>query len=116
MLLTISTTHRPATDLGYLLHKNPGRHHQAGLSFGTAHVYFPAATDELCCAAMQVDVDPVGLVRDRRGPAGSGFALAQYVNDRPYAASSFLSVAMGKSAYMARSRSSRGRCPATGSR
>ena len=96
MLLTISTTHRPATDLGYLLHKNPGRHHQAGLSFGTAHVYFPAATDELCCAAMQVDVDPVGLVRDRRGPAGSGFALAQYVNDRPYAASSFLSVAMGK--------------------
>ena len=24
MLLTITTTHRPATDLGYLLHKHPG--------------------------------------------------------------------------------------------
>ncbi|MGO9078806.1 MAG: 3' terminal RNA ribose 2'-O-methyltransferase Hen1 [Streptosporangiaceae bacterium] len=96
MLLTISTTHQPATDLGYLLHKNPGRHHQAELSFGTAHVYFPEATAERCCAALQVDVDPVGLVRHRRGPSGTGFALAQYVNDRPYAASSFLSVAIGR--------------------
>ncbi len=96
MLLTISTTHRPATDLGYLLHKNPGRHHLAELSFGTAHVYYPEAGDERCCAALQVDIDPVGLVAGRRGPAGTTFALAQYVNDRPYAASSFLSVAIGK--------------------
>ena len=96
MLLTISTTHQPATDLGYLLHKNPGRHHVAELSFGTAHVYYPEAADDRCCAAVQVDIDQVGLVRDRRGPAGNQFALAQYVNDRPYAASSFLSVAIGK--------------------
>lgn len=96
MLLTISTTHRPATDLGYLLHKNPARHQLAELSFGTAHVYYPEADDERCCAAVQVDIDPVGLVRDRRGPAGTGFALAQYVNDRPYAASSFLSAAIAK--------------------
>jgi 3' terminal RNA ribose 2'-O-methyltransferase Hen1 len=96
VLLTISTTYRPATDLGYLLHKNPGRHHVAELSFGTAHVYYPEAGDERCCAAVQVDIDPVGLVAGRRGPAGTRFALAQYVNDRPYAASSFLSVAIGK--------------------
>jgi 3' terminal RNA ribose 2'-O-methyltransferase Hen1 len=96
MLLTISTTRRPATDLGYLLHKNPGRHHVAELSFGTAHVYYPEAGDERCCAALQVDIDPVGLVAGRRGPGGTTFALAQYVNDRPYAASSFLSVAIGK--------------------
>jgi hypothetical protein len=25
MLLTITTTHEPASDLGYLLHKNPAR-------------------------------------------------------------------------------------------
>jgi 3' terminal RNA ribose 2'-O-methyltransferase Hen1 len=96
VLLTISTTHRPATDLGYLLHKNPGRHQMAELSFGTAHVYYPEAGQERCCAAVQVDVDPVGLVRGRHGSAGSGLTLAQYVNDRPYAASSFLSVAIGK--------------------
>ena len=38
----------------------------------------------------------MGLVRNRRGPAGEGRSLEQYVNDRPYAASSFLSVAIGR--------------------
>ncbi len=99
MLLTISTTHRPATDLGFLLHKNPGRHHVAELGFGTAHVVYPEATEERCSAGVLVDVDPVGLVRGSRGtrtPAASRFALAHYVNDRPYVASSFLSVALGR--------------------
>jgi 3' terminal RNA ribose 2'-O-methyltransferase Hen1 len=98
VLLTISTTHRPATDLGFLLHKNPGRHHVAELSFGTAHVVYPEASDERCSAAVLVDVDPVGLVRDQRGSrsAVSRFALGHYVNDRPYVASSFLSVALGR--------------------
>jgi 3' terminal RNA ribose 2'-O-methyltransferase Hen1 len=96
MLLTISTTYRPATDLGFLLHKNPGRVHVAELGFGTARVVFPEAAEERCSAAVLVDVDPVGLVRDRRHPAASRFALAPYVNDRPYAASSFLSVALGR--------------------
>ncbi len=96
MLLTISTTHRPATDLGFLLHKNPGRQHVAELGFGTARVVFPEASDQRCEAAVLVDVDPVGLVRDRRRAAASRFALAHYVNDRPYVASSFLSVAIGR--------------------
>jgi 2-polyprenyl-3-methyl-5-hydroxy-6-metoxy-1,4-benzoquinol methylase len=96
VLLTISTTHRPATDLGFLLHKHPGRHHVAELSFGTAHVVFPEAADDRCSAAVLVEVDPVGLVRNSRGPAASRFALARYVNDRPYVASSFLSVALGR--------------------
>jgi len=94
LLLTIATTHQPATDLGFLLHKNPAGRHVTQLSFGTASVVFPAASAQLCTAALLVDVDPVGLVRAGRG-AGR-FALAQYVNDRPYAASSFLSVAVGK--------------------
>src|SRR6266540_2480191 len=96
MLLTITTTHAPATDLGYLLHKNPARAQSFDLSFGRAHVFYPEALADRCTAALLLDVDPVGLVRNRRGPAGEGQLLEQYVNDRPYVASSFLSVAIAQ--------------------
>ena len=96
MLLTLTTTHRPATDLGYLLHKNPARPQAFELSFGRAHVFYPEAAEDRCTAALLLEVDPVGLVRNRRGPPGEGFALEQYVNDRPYVASSFLSVAIAQ--------------------
>lgn len=96
MLLTISTTHQPATDLGFLLHKNPDRAHVVEMSFGKVHVVYPEATFEQCSAALLVEVDPIGLVRDRKGPKGNDFVLASYVNDRPYAASSFLAVAINK--------------------
>lgn len=95
MLLSITTTHAPATDLGYLLHKNPFKAQEFGLTFGRAHVFYPEARSERCTATLLVDVDPVALVRNRRGPAGEGGLLDQYVNDRPYVASSFLSVAIG---------------------
>jgi len=93
MLLTITTTHRPATDLGYLLHKNPGRIQTFSLSFGEAHIFYPEATEERCTAALLLDVDPVSLVR---GKAHENRPLEQYVNDRPYVASSFMSVALGR--------------------
>ena len=93
MLLTITSTHRPATDLGYLLHKNPARLHSFELSFGKAHVFYPEAGEERCTAALLLDVDPVALVRGRHGQRDAG-TLEQYVNDRPYALTSFLSVAM----------------------
>ncbi len=96
MLLTITTTHQPATDLGYLLHKNPARLHSFALSFGEAHVFYPVATAARCTVALLLDVDPVGLVRNRKGPSGEGGTLDQYVNDRPYVASSFLSVAISR--------------------
>jgi len=92
VLLTLSTTHSPATDLGFLLHKHPERVQSFSLPFGEAHVFYPEATDERCTAALLLDVDPVGLVR--RGRGVSNFALAEYVNDRPYVASSFMSVAL----------------------
>jgi 3' terminal RNA ribose 2'-O-methyltransferase Hen1 len=95
MLLTISTSHQPATDLGYLLHKNPARLQTEELSFGTGYVFYPEASTEHCTAALLIEIDPVALVRGR-GPAGEGGQLEQYVNDRPYAANSFLSVAMGR--------------------
>jgi hypothetical protein len=95
MLLTISTTHQPATDLGYLLHKNPARLQTEELSFGKAYVFYPDASVDRCTAALLVEIDPVALVRGRE-PAGEGGQLEQCVNDRPYAANSFLSVAMGR--------------------
>jgi 3' terminal RNA ribose 2'-O-methyltransferase Hen1 len=91
MLLTITTTHRPATDLGFLLHKNPGRVHDFELPFGKAYVFYPEASADRCTAALLLDVDPVGLVR---GNGRSEGLLDQYVNDRPYASTSFLSVAI----------------------
>jgi 3' terminal RNA ribose 2'-O-methyltransferase Hen1 len=96
MLLTITTTHTPATDLGYLLHKHPARVQTFSLAFGQAHVFYPEASEDRCACALLLDIDPVGLVRDRRGPSGAGRSLEQYVNDRPYVASSFLSVAIGQ--------------------
>ncbi len=96
MLLTISTTYQPATDLGYLLHKNPARLQSIEVAGGLAHVFYPEATAERCTAALLLDLDPIGLVRGRGGAPGEGFALEQYVNDRPYVASSFLSAALSK--------------------
>lgn len=91
MLLTISTTHRPADDLGYLLYKHPARVQEFKLTFGKAHIFYPEVSEERCTAALLLDVDPVGLVRGR-----NDFAFSQYVNDRPYVASSFLSVAIAQ--------------------
>src|SRR5678816_418675 len=96
MLMTLASTHEAATDIGFLLRKNPARLHSFSLSFGKAHVFYPEATQERCTVALLVEVDPVALVRNRRGPSGEGGALEQYVNDRPYAASSFLSVAIAE--------------------
>ncbi|SOD02530.1 3' terminal RNA ribose 2'-O-methyltransferase Hen1 [bacterium JGI 053] len=93
MLLTLTTTHRPATDLGYLLGKNPARAQSFDLGFGTAHVFYAQADEDVCTAALLLDVDPVGLVRGRGKGGGT---LDQYVNDRPYTASSFLSVALSR--------------------
>jgi hypothetical protein len=61
MLLTLTTTHSPATDLGFLLHKHPGRVHDATIPFGTARVVYPDASEERWTAALIVDVDPALL-------------------------------------------------------
>ena len=94
VLLTISTTHQPATDLGFLLHKNPGRLQSFTLPFGRADVFYPEAEHDRCTVALLLEIDPVGLVRHKSGAPSSGGWLEQYVNDRPYVASSHLSVAI----------------------
>ncbi|MEV6834685.1 3' terminal RNA ribose 2'-O-methyltransferase Hen1 [Streptomyces sp. NPDC051133] len=100
MFLTISTSGdaaHPATDLGYLLHKHPDKAQKFSTSHGTAHVFYPEADDERCTAALLLEIDTVALVRKGKGKGRGGApdaALAQYVNDRPYAASSLLAVAL----------------------
>ncbi|WP_045217380.1 3' terminal RNA ribose 2'-O-methyltransferase Hen1 [Desulfonatronovibrio magnus] len=103
MLLTITTTHVPATDLGYLLGKHPDRFQTFPLPFGQAHVFFPEAREDSCTAALLLDIDQMGLVRGRPdriakgGPASSkGGLFGQYVTDRAYAASSLMSVALAR--------------------
>lgn len=93
MFLSIATTYQPATDLGYLLHKHPERVHEIEQTFGKAWVFYPEASGRRCEAVLVLDVDPVGLVRGKGQAQG---LLDQYVNDRPYAASSYLSVALNK--------------------
>ena len=95
MYLTITSTADCATDLGFLLHKHPGRAQSFEVAAGTAHVFYPEATEQRCTAALLLEVDPIALVRGRRF-GGDTFSLGQYVNDRPYAASSMLAVALGK--------------------
>jgi 3' terminal RNA ribose 2'-O-methyltransferase Hen1 len=94
MLLTISTTHQPATDLGYLLFKHPDKCQAFNLAFGTAQVFYPEASDTICTAALVLDINPVDLARGKAGAKRQ--TLAAYVSDRPYAASSFLSVAISQ--------------------
>lgn len=94
MLLTITTTHSPATDLGFLLHKHPDRFQSFDLSFGKAHVFYPEVAEDHCVACLLLDVDPVGMVR-RKGK-DQQVLLDHYVNDRPYVASSFMSVAISQ--------------------
>lgn len=94
MLLTITTKRYPATDLGYLLHKHPAKVQTVELTAGSAHIFYPEATDHSCTAALLLDIDPVRLVRGNG--KGNDFALEQYVNDRPYVASSFMSAAISQ--------------------
>jgi hypothetical protein len=99
MLLSITTTHRPAGDLaagdlGFLLHKHPDRFQSFDLSFGKAHVFYPEVSEDGCTACLMIDVDAVGLVRSKIGQ--QNFQLAQYVNDRSYVASSLMSVAISQ--------------------
>ncbi|SCL57381.1 3' terminal RNA ribose 2'-O-methyltransferase Hen1 [Micromonospora peucetia] len=103
MLLTLTTTHRPATDLGHLLVKHPDRTHSFDVPVGTAHVFYPESGEQRCTAALLLDVDPLRLAGARgkgrgrqQAPAPDSFTLGRYVNDRPYAASSLLSSALSR--------------------
>ena len=95
VLLTISTTHVPATDLGYLLYKHPGKAQSRAVASGTAHVFYPQASQDRCTATLLLEVDPIALVRGKgSSKEHEAPGITHYVNDRPYAASSLLAVAL----------------------
>lgn len=97
MLVTITYTGPEATDLGYLLHKHPGRVQTFEATVGQVHVFYPETGVNRCTAAMLMEVDAIALARNRhlRG-GGDASSLDDYVNDRPYAASSLTAVALGQ--------------------
>ena len=84
-----------ASDLGYLLHKNPARVFMRAVSSGTATVFYSETTDARCTVILYVDVDPIALVRGKNKQTTG--LLDQYVNTRPFVANSILSVAINKS-------------------
>jgi 3' terminal RNA ribose 2'-O-methyltransferase Hen1 len=92
MLLTITYTGQNTSELGYLLYKNPNRPQMFELSYGNAYVFYPEVSDERTTAAILLDIDPIDLARGKAGTGG----LFDYVNDRPYVSSSFLSVAIAQ--------------------
>jgi len=94
MLLTITYTGQNTTDLGFLLYKNPSRPQVFELNHGKAYVFYPEASNERTTAALLLDIDPIDLARGKSGTTGGG--LFDYVNDRPYVSSSFLSTAISK--------------------
>ena len=93
MLLTLTNTTPPASDLSFLLHKHPDKVQTFPLNFGQARAFYPESGEDRCTFALLLEVDSVKLVRGRNK---DNFALSQYVNDRPYVASSFLSNALSK--------------------
>lgn len=94
MLLTITYRGDQATDLGFLLHKNPARAQVFEMSFGHAYVFYPKAEDKECTAALLINLNPVDLARGKVGSTEGG--LFDYINDRPYVTSSFMSTALSK--------------------
>ena len=96
MLLTITAEGENAAALSFLLHKHPDTLQQVELSVGTASIFYPEYGTEKVTAALLLDIDPIGMVRNAKNFAGKDFLLGQYVNDRPYVASSFMSSAISK--------------------
>ena len=92
MLLTITYEGKNTQELGFLLHKNPERAQQFELSFGKAYVFYPEVSDARTTAALLLDIDPLDLARGKTGSKDGG--LFDYVNDRPYASTSFMSTAI----------------------
>lgn len=83
-----------ARDLGFLLHKHPDHLHNRDVKSGEVSIFYPEVSETRTTAVVHLDVDPVGLVRGKNRQSDG--LLDQYVNDRPYVASSFLSVALGR--------------------
>lgn len=96
MLLTLTNRTPPAHELSFLLHKHPDKVQTFSVAFGQAHVFYPEVSEGCCTVCLCMEIDPIALVRGSSRGRREGPSLDQYVNDRPYVASSFLSVAIAQ--------------------
>ncbi len=92
MLLTITNNTPPASDLGFLLHKHPDHLQNFPLSYGAGYVFYPECNEARCTAALLLEINPIDIIRGR----AQNRAIEEYVNDRPYVCSSFMSTALSK--------------------
>ncbi len=90
MLITLTCYAPNAAEIGYLLAKHPQSVFEREFSAGKVWAFYPEVAEDHLTIACLIEIDPVGLVR---GPASEA-RLDQYVNDRPYVASSLTSVAL----------------------
>ncbi|HCA41863.1 MAG TPA: 3' terminal RNA ribose 2'-O-methyltransferase Hen1 [Bacteroidetes bacterium] len=96
MILSISTSHKPTSDLGYIFHKHPDKFQSFNFSAGKYHIFYPELNNDKATICLLLDIDPIEIVKILRNNTPDGFPLGDYVNDRPYVASSFMSVAIAK--------------------
>ncbi len=83
-----------ARDIGFLLGKHPDRLFEREISVGRITVFYTAAGERKTSAVLHLEMDPIDLARSANRNADG--LLSQYVNDRPYVANSFLSVALAR--------------------
>ena len=94
MLLNITYEGNDTTKIGYLLYKNPSRPQIVDLNHGKAYIFYPELSDERTTISLLLDIDPIDLARGKVGSTVGG--LFDYVNDRPYVSSSFMSTAISR--------------------
>lgn len=94
MILAITCEGTQTQNIGFLLRKNPARPQTFELAFGKAYVFYPEVGDARTTVALLLDIEPLDLARGKEGSTGGG--LFDYVNDRPYVSSSFMSTALAK--------------------
>ncbi|MCL1839207.1 MAG: 3' terminal RNA ribose 2'-O-methyltransferase Hen1 [Propionibacteriaceae bacterium] len=92
MFVTIAAD---SDDLSYLLFKHPDRVQEFNLGYAKATLWFPHAQPGRYQVALLVDIDSVALAKSKRFQRRD-HELGTYINDRPYAASSLLSVAIAR--------------------
>src|SRR5215469_11957168 len=90
MLISLTCRCPNAPEIGYLLAKNPASIFEREFSAGTVWVFYPHVAEDQITVALLTEIDPVGLVRG----GATAHTLDQYVNDRPYVATSLTSVAL----------------------
>ncbi|WNJ18733.1 3' terminal RNA ribose 2'-O-methyltransferase Hen1 [Pontibacter sp. G13] len=96
MILKITQYGGDPNTLGFLLHKHPDRVQSVSLPAGKATICYPVKEADRITMVLVLELDGHALARKARSHRKGDFALAQYVNDRPFVASSLMSTAIAQ--------------------